>query len=173
MPDNLEVRRSSSQWASLPLWLRILIVVAAVNFLSFLMIAMYLHGDALNGYASNGHYFLSAKGSDTEVSRGIFLYSKIHGLSMICTQEHRRRGVATALIRELKEIAASRGAYVIFVQADHGDHAAIALSTELGVLAGLLSSRRNARLGQPSQDVIDRAKVREREIEARERDDGK
>jgi hypothetical protein len=40
------------------------------------------------------------------------------------------------------------------------------------VLGGLMALRRNSRLGQPSQDVIDRAKVREREIEARERADG-
>jgi hypothetical protein len=39
------------------------------------------------------------------------------------------------------------------------------------VLGGLLSLRRNARLGQPSQEVIDRAKLREREIEAKERDE--
>lgn len=38
------------------------------------------------------------------------------------------------------------------------------------VLGGLLSLRRNSRLGQPSQDVIDRAKIREREIEARDPD---
>jgi hypothetical protein len=41
------------------------------------------------------------------------------------------------------------------------------------VLGGLLSLRRNSRLGQPSQDVIERAKLREREMEAKDRDDGK
>lgn len=45
----------------------------------------------------------------------------------------RRRGVATALIGELQKIAAARGAYVIYVQADHGDDAAIALYTKLGI----------------------------------------
>jgi aminoglycoside 3-N-acetyltransferase I len=44
----------------------------------------------------------------------------------------RRRGIATALIEALKPIAASRGAQVIFVQADHGDDPAIALYTKLG-----------------------------------------
>ena len=45
----------------------------------------------------------------------------------------RRRGVATALIEELRRIAAARGAYVIFVQADYGDDPAIALYTKLGI----------------------------------------
>ncbi|MGV2830810.1 AAC(3)-I family aminoglycoside N-acetyltransferase [Myxosarcina sp. GI1(2024)] len=46
----------------------------------------------------------------------------------------RRQGIATALIDKLKVIAAERGAYVIFVQADTGieDEPAIALYTKLG-----------------------------------------
>jgi aminoglycoside 3-N-acetyltransferase I len=35
-------------------------------------------------------------------------------------------------------VAAARGAYVIFVQADHGDEAAIALYTKLGVREDVL-----------------------------------
>jgi aminoglycoside 3-N-acetyltransferase I len=47
---------------------------------------------------------------------------------------HRRRGIATALIERLREIAASRGAWVIYVQADTGeeDAPAIALYSKLG-----------------------------------------
>lgn len=44
----------------------------------------------------------------------------------------RRRGVATALIAELGRVAADEGAYVMFVQADHGDDPAIALYSKLG-----------------------------------------
>jgi aminoglycoside 3-N-acetyltransferase I len=47
--------------------------------------------------------------------------------------EHRRRGIATALIEKLREIALQRGAWVIFVQADYGDDPAIALYEKLGV----------------------------------------
>jgi len=36
------------------------------------------------------------------------------------------------LIEELRHIAAARGAYLIFVQADYGDDPAIALYTKLG-----------------------------------------
>src|SRR5262245_33063813 len=46
---------------------------------------------------------------------------------------HRRRGIATALIRRLQEIASRRGAWVIFVQADYGDDPAIALYEKLGI----------------------------------------
>jgi aminoglycoside 3-N-acetyltransferase I len=45
---------------------------------------------------------------------------------------HRRRHVATELILKLKQIARSRGAYVIYVQADRGDIPAIRLYESLG-----------------------------------------
>ena len=51
---------------------------------------------------------------------------------------YRRRGVATAMFEELKNVAAARGVYVIFVQADYGDEAAIALYTKLGVREDVL-----------------------------------
>ncbi len=53
-------------------------------------------------------------------------------------EAHRRRGISTALIAELQRIGALRGAYVIFVQADHGDDAAIALYTGLGTREDVL-----------------------------------
>jgi len=45
---------------------------------------------------------------------------------------YRRQGIATAMIEELKTLARARRAYVIYVQADYGDDAAIALYTKLG-----------------------------------------
>jgi aminoglycoside 3-N-acetyltransferase I len=54
----------------------------------------------------------------------------IYDLEVI--EEARRRGVATALIEELGRIAADEGAYVMFVQADHGDDPAVALYAKLG-----------------------------------------
>ncbi|HZP48840.1 MAG TPA: AAC(3)-I family aminoglycoside N-acetyltransferase [Vicinamibacterales bacterium] len=45
---------------------------------------------------------------------------------------HRRRGIATAMIRRLIELGRERGAYVIFVQADRGDAPAIRLYESLG-----------------------------------------
>ena len=48
--------------------------------------------------------------------------------------QHRREGIATVLIENLKEMPAKRRAYVIFVQADTGieDELAMALYTKLG-----------------------------------------
>ena len=58
--------------------------------------------------------------------------SEIYVYDLAVAADRRRRGVATALIAELQRIAAERGAYVIFIQADHGDEPAIALYTKLG-----------------------------------------
>lgn len=51
---------------------------------------------------------------------------------------HRRRGVATALIEALRAIAKTRGAWVVYVQADHGDEPAIALYDKLGTREDVL-----------------------------------
>jgi aminoglycoside 3-N-acetyltransferase I len=57
----------------------------------------------------------------------------------LAVEEHnRRQGVATAMINELQNLAAIRGIYVIFVQADLGDEPAIALYTKLGVREDVL-----------------------------------
>ncbi len=64
--------------------------------------------------------------------------SEIYIYDLAVAATHRRRGIATALIDELKKVAATRGAYVIFVQADIGDDAAIALYTKLGVREDVL-----------------------------------
>lgn len=59
--------------------------------------------------------------------------SEIYIYDLAVAKTFRREGVATTLIQELKKIAAERGAYVIFVQADHGDDPAIELYTKFGV----------------------------------------
>jgi aminoglycoside 3-N-acetyltransferase I len=58
--------------------------------------------------------------------------SEIYIYDLAVDDAHRRQGVATALISRLGEIASSRGAWVIYVQADYGDEPAIALYTKLG-----------------------------------------
>lgn len=60
--------------------------------------------------------------------------SEIYIYDLAVLSAHRRQGIATALIEELNAIAAARGAYVMFVQADTGveDEAAIALYSKLG-----------------------------------------
>jgi aminoglycoside 3-N-acetyltransferase I len=64
--------------------------------------------------------------------------SEIYIYDLAVAVEHRRTGIATSLINELRQIAAARGAYVIFVQADPGDDPAIALYTKLGIREDVL-----------------------------------
>ena len=58
--------------------------------------------------------------------REIYIYD------LAVAEPHRRAGIATELIEVLKPIAAERGAYVIFVQADPVDAPAVALYSKLG-----------------------------------------
>ncbi|MBD2149425.1 AAC(3)-I family aminoglycoside N-acetyltransferase [Pseudanabaena sp. FACHB-1277] len=64
--------------------------------------------------------------------------SEIYIYDLAVAADHRREGIATALIQELKKIAVERAAYVIYVQADLGDDPAIALYTKLGVREDVL-----------------------------------
>jgi aminoglycoside 3-N-acetyltransferase I len=61
-----------------------------------------------------------------QARREVYIYD------LAVSSTHRRTGVATALIQHLRRIAAERGAWVVYVQADHGDDPAIALYTKLG-----------------------------------------
>lgn len=58
--------------------------------------------------------------------------SEVYIYDLAVAASHRRRGIATRLIEALRRIARARGAYVVYVQADHGDEPAIALYTKLG-----------------------------------------
>ena len=58
--------------------------------------------------------------------------SEFYIYDLAVDESHRRQGVASAMIEELKRVAADRGIYVMFVQADHGDEPAIALYSKLG-----------------------------------------
>ncbi len=64
--------------------------------------------------------------------------SEIYIYDLAVAAAHRRKGIATALIEELRQIAAARNAYTIFVQADIGDDAAIGLYTKLGLREDVL-----------------------------------
>ena len=115
--------------------------------------------DTYTGNRPSGDYFRRLLGSDTfialaavkdgKVVGGIAAYelrkfererSEIYLYDLAVLAAHRRAGVATALIDELKKVAKQRGAYVIFVQADTGveDQPAIALYTKLGTREDVL-----------------------------------
>jgi len=59
--------------------------------------------------------------------------SEFYIYDLAVLEPFRRRGIATSLIEALKPIARSRRGYVIFVQADGVDAAALALYDKLGV----------------------------------------
>ena len=58
--------------------------------------------------------------------REIYIYD------LAVLERHRRRGIATQLINDLRRVAKARNAYVIFVQADLHDAPAIRLYESLG-----------------------------------------
>jgi aminoglycoside 3-N-acetyltransferase I len=58
--------------------------------------------------------------------------SEIYIYDLAVAESHRRQGIATALIGALTQLAAARGAYVVYVQADLEDEPAVALYTKLG-----------------------------------------
>jgi aminoglycoside 3-N-acetyltransferase I len=64
--------------------------------------------------------------------------SEVYIYDLAVDAAHRRQGIATALILQLKKIARARSAYVIFVQADTIDAPAIALYSKLGIREDVL-----------------------------------
>jgi aminoglycoside 3-N-acetyltransferase I len=60
-------------------------------------------------------------------------WNEIYVYDLAVAEAHRRRGIATRLINDLREIGRERGAWIIYVQADYGDEPAIALYAKLGV----------------------------------------
>jgi aminoglycoside 3-N-acetyltransferase I len=87
------------------------------------------------------HFLALAAMDGNEVVGGIAAYElekferdrrEIYIYDLAVAQTHRRRGIATGLINELRRVGKKRDAYVIFVQADRGDEAAIRLYESLG-----------------------------------------
>jgi aminoglycoside 3-N-acetyltransferase I len=64
--------------------------------------------------------------------------SEIYIYDLAVSANHRRKGVATALINALRAIATARGAYVIFVQTDPWDEPAVALYSKFGLKEDVL-----------------------------------
>ncbi len=97
--------------------------------------------DYLAGLLSKDHVIALTAWEGATVTGGLVAYeldkfemarSEIYIYDLAVTETHRRKGIASALIEQLRDIAAGRGAWVIYVQADYGDDPAIALYTKLG-----------------------------------------
>jgi aminoglycoside 3-N-acetyltransferase I len=87
---------------------------------SFLALTATRHGQVVGGLAAY------------ELRKFEQERSEIYIYDLAVAAADRRQGIATALIQELRRIAAARGAHVIFVQADLDDAPAITLYTKLG-----------------------------------------
>jgi aminoglycoside 3-N-acetyltransferase I len=105
------------------------------------------NGAYLKRLLGRDHFIALAALKGEQVVGGIAAYElekfeqqrrEIYIYDLAVSAAHRREGIATALINELKKIAASRGVYVIFVQANIGDEPAIALYSKLGIREDVL-----------------------------------
>ena len=88
------------------------------------------------------HVFALVAMAGEEVIGGLVAYEldkferarrEVYIYDLAVSADHRRQGIATALIGHLRETAARRGAWVVYVQADYGDEPAIALYEKLGL----------------------------------------
>ncbi len=95
----------------------------------------------MRGLLADGTFIALAAEQDGVIVGGLAAYelrkfeqerSEIYIYDLAVAEAHRREGIATALIGALQPIAATSGAWVIFVQADLGDEPAMALYTKLG-----------------------------------------
>lgn len=86
-----------------------------------IVLAALLAGDVVGGLVA---YELD---KFERARREVYIYD------LAVAESHRRKGIATALIRSVCAIAVRRAASVVYVQANHGDRAAIALYEKLGV----------------------------------------
>jgi aminoglycoside 3-N-acetyltransferase I len=87
------------------------------------------------------HFIAVIALKDNQVVGGLAAYEldkfeqdrrEIYIYDLAVLERHRRQGIATGLINELRRIAMERNVYVMFVQADLRDDPAVALYESLG-----------------------------------------
>lgn len=101
----------------------------------------------LAGLLAKDHVVVLVARAGGEVVGGLVAYDlekferarrEIYIYDLAVGEAHRRFGIATALIESLCQIAAERGAWVVYVQADYGDDDAIALYRKFGTSESVL-----------------------------------
>ncbi|HVY57493.1 MAG TPA: AAC(3)-I family aminoglycoside N-acetyltransferase [Xanthobacteraceae bacterium] len=95
----------------------------------------------LAGLLAKDHIVVVAALAKVDVLGGLVAYEldkfeserrEVYIYDLAVGETYRRQRIATALIAHLRDIAAQRGAWVIYVQADYGDDPAIALYQKHG-----------------------------------------
>lgn len=71
----------STKWRDIPGWLRLVWILAILNFVSFAVVAFVSGGDGLSGKEEAGRYFVASHGHYTEVSQRFYYYSWVHAVS--------------------------------------------------------------------------------------------
>lgn len=103
--------------------------------------------DYLKSLLSKPHFIALVAMDAGQVVGGIAAYElekfeqvrkEIYIYDLAVDEKHRRKGIATGLILELKRLAKERQAYVIYVQADLVDEPAIKLYESLGTREDVL-----------------------------------
>lgn len=84
---------------ALPYLALVAIVIGFGNFFWFIFESQALGGDALNGYETAGHYFVSSHGSYTEVDAGTWAWSRFHASSIFVTHVLAMGGMLFLLTR--------------------------------------------------------------------------
>jgi hypothetical protein len=84
---------------ALPYLALIAIVVGFANFFWFLAESTALGGDGLNGFARDGHFYVTSHGSQTEVSEATWVWSRVHAASVVITHPLALAGMAYLLLQ--------------------------------------------------------------------------
>lgn len=96
----------------------------------------------LSSFLGKGHTIVIVALEGKMVVGGLVAYElekfererkEIYIYDLAVVEDHRRKGIATELIQQLRRESKIRGAYVIYVQADKDDEPAIRLYESLGI----------------------------------------
>jgi hypothetical protein len=82
---------------------RWLVWAAIANFAALCVLSLALGGDALNGTVRNGHYYLGSHGRYTEVSKGVFEFSRVQAMSVFITHPMAMIASLSAFLRSRRQ----------------------------------------------------------------------
>ena len=92
------------EWKRLPIGLRLILIIAFINFISFWIISVANGGDALNGKQEDGKFFVASHGRYTEVSRVFFECNRIQSISVWVTHSCALLGVVWFIWRRKEHV---------------------------------------------------------------------